>query len=140
MNRALSLTGNTFVRLVATSLGVATLLALLGYFPTVRLAGRTAVSAMLAGIGISLSAGIIGAIPMSRSIVVREPNKALIGVLASTTVRFLVVLALTASVALAGWFDRRPLLLWVGISYLVMLVVDTLYALSRVQAGRREQT
>ena len=40
----------------------------------------------------------------------------------------LVVLILALSAALSGWFEQAPLLVWVALSYLVLLVVDTMYA------------
>lgn len=132
--------GQALIRLVGVSLAAAAGLALLGYVPTVRLAGREAVGEMLSGIGISLLAGIMGAIPVARSISSHDPQQVPIGILASTAVRFIVVLALAAPAALSGWFDRGPMLLWVGISYLVMLAVDSIYAVRLIKAGQHEQT
>ena len=48
--------------------------------------------------------------------------------LASMGLRLLALFALTASVALSGWFERRPLLIWIAIGYIAQLVVDTRYA------------
>ena len=36
--------------------------------------------------------------------------------------------ALTLAAALSGLFERDPLLIWVAITYLALLVVDTWYA------------
>ena len=42
-------------------------------------------------------------------------------------VRFAAVLLLALAAALSGWFERGPLLIWVAISYLVALFVETLW-------------
>jgi hypothetical protein len=39
-----------------------------------------------------------------------------------------VLFALGFAAVLSGWFERRPLLIWIGIGYLAQLVVDTRYA------------
>lgn len=110
-------------------------LALLGYFPTVRLAGSEALAGMFAGIGVSLVAGLLGAVPVGLT-AVRTPQKVPQAVLLSTALHLVVVLALAASVLLSGWFDRIVVGIWVGISYLAMLVVDTVFAVRLVGAGR----
>lgn len=117
----------TYTRVALASLGTAVAIALLGYFPTVRLAGRKAIGAMLAGIAISLVAGCISAIPIAgaRS---ADKSKRPLAILMATTIRFLVALLLSASLLLSGWFDRSTLVLWIGISYLLMLCVETFCA------------
>ena len=54
------------MRLVAVGILTAVLVALLGYWPTVRMAGPGAVGAMLVGIAASLLAGLVGAVPVGR--------------------------------------------------------------------------
>jgi hypothetical protein len=54
--------------------------------------------------------------------------------LSSLGLRFAVVAGLAAGVALTKWVAPRPFLIWVGVSYLVLLVVDVRFALAR-QAG-----
>ena len=139
MEFELQLAGQTFARLVAVSIGVALMLAAVGYLPTVRIAGRGAVPEMLAGIGISLFAGIVGAVPVARSAAAGDPKQIPIAVLLATAIRFIVVLALTVAAVFSGWFDRAPLVLWVGIAYLVMLLVDTVYAVRIVGTAGQEQ-
>lgn len=99
----------------------------LGYFPTVRLAGRGAVGAMLAGCGASLAASLVGAVPIALA-PVGSPANVTLATTASMALRLLVVLAACLWLALSGWFERGPLLIWVGISYLSLLIGDTRYA------------
>ena len=117
----------SYLRLAASSLGTACVLALLGYVPTVRASGTGVIDAMFVGIGISLLASLIGAVPVGLA-AARAPQKITQAVLASTALRFLAVLALAAPLLLTAWFDRLVMGVWVGISYLAMLVVDTVFA------------
>jgi hypothetical protein len=131
--------GHTYARLILASIGTAAAIALLGYYPTLRVAGPDAIGAMFAGIIISMVAGLVGAVPIGLA-VRGDPAKVPNAILMATAIRFVVVLALTASVVFGSAFDRNVLGLWVGISYLAMLVVDTSYAVhivGRVRGDRR---
>jgi hypothetical protein len=103
-------------------------LLLVGYGPTRNLAGPGAVWAMLAGCGIALVAGIAGAVPVvfgERPQGSEGPARAL----AAMALRLVVVVVLTLSAALSGWFELKPLLIWVAIAYLAQLAVETRFAL-----------
>lgn len=115
------------LHLLALAVLLTAVMVAVGYVPTRRLGGPGAVSAMLAGCGISLVASVVGSVPIvlaSRGPGQRMPP----AVMLSTALRFLVVLILALSAALSGWFERAPLLVWVGISYVLLLVADTIYA------------
>ena len=138
MHGELQVFGRKYLCLAAAGVATALALALLGYFPTARLAGSEALAGMFVGIGVSLVAGLLGAVPVGLT-AVRTPEKTPQAVLLSTALRLVVVLALTASVILSGWFDRIVVGVWVGISYLAMLVVDTVFAVHVVGAGRGDK-
>ena len=106
---------------------VATLIIVsLGYLPTLRIAGNDAINAMIAGCFISFIASGIGVIPVL--LAQRETTSNITqAILVSTGLRFLVVLVLTLSIALSGWFETAPLLIWVAISYMALLSIDTLF-------------
>ena len=115
------------LRFAALAVAVSAIMIAVGYFPTKRLGGADAVVAMLAGCAISLVASVVGALPIVGAS--RAPGGAVVqAVLLSTGVRLMVVLVLALSAALSGWLERTPLLIWVAISYLFMLIVDTVYA------------
>ena len=116
-----------YISFVALTTGVSLLVGLVGYWPTARLGGSGAVSAMFAGCGVSLVGSLLGAIPFTwaRRDSARDVSQA---ILLSTALRFLAVILLAVSLALSGWFQRVPLLVWVAISYLVLLMVDTGFA------------
>lgn len=109
------------------SIGTAVAVGLLGYFPTLRIAGSAGVSAMCAGIAVSLVAGCVGAVPVGLA-AQGDPTRVPQAILTATAVRMVVVMAITVSLVFSGWFDRAALGLWVGMAYLAMLFVDTLYA------------
>lgn len=129
---------HTYARLILASIGTAAAIVLLGYYPTLRLAGPDTIGAMITGITISMVAGLVGAVPIGLA-ARGDPTKVPNAILMATAIRFGVVLALTASVIFSNAFDRNVLGLWVGISYLAMLVVDTSYAVHIVGRVRGDQ-
>ena len=108
--------------------GLLTLVAvgLMGLWPTQRLAGSAGVMAMLAGCAVSWLASCIGAIPVARVASGRAAGQMAQSILASTAIRFVVVLFLVVPVALSGVVNRNVFVIWVGVSYLALLLADTL--------------
>ena len=124
------------LRFIAMALAVTVALILIGWIPTTRLAGLGARPAMVAGCAISLLGSAVGVVPIVLAL--RGPVRSVPqAILLSTLLRFLVVLVLALSAALSGWFDRVPLLIWVAISYLFLLMTDTIFA---VRVGGAAQT
>ncbi len=119
-----------FLKLVA---GVLAALLTLGYLPTMRWTGDKGVSAMVAGCAVSLVGSVAGTLPLllSRG---RSQIEAVPVVLGSIALRLTVVVLLAAAVALLSPVAIEPFLIWVGISHVSLLVVDTLYARSEVLA------
>lgn len=118
-----------YLRFLAWALAAVVLAAALGFVPTRRLGGEEGLAAMIAGCVIGWAASALGGIPVvvSRG-KAATPAGRLQAMLASMGLRFAVVLALGAAAAFSGWFSLKPLLLWIGISYLALLAVDTWYA------------
>lgn len=117
-----------YLRLLAPGILVLCTVALLGYYPTLRLGGGAAVRAMFAGCGVALVASAIGTIPICTGTLAELNHATAINrVLLSTALRMLVALAVTVSVALSGWFPKAPLLVWIAIAYLFTLLADTVY-------------
>ena len=115
------------------------MLSAVGYWPTVRLAGSGAVAGMIAGCCVSLAASWIGAIPIA--LTRREGGKAPVqAILASMMIRFVVVAGLAVVTALSGFVKPAPLLVWVGISYVALLPVDTLYAIGSAIGSKRQES
>lgn len=124
------------LKLVALAALVVAATVAVGYMPTKRLGGAGAVTAMLAGCVISLIASVTGFIPIV--VASRGPSEKMPqAVLLSTLLRFLAVVILALSAALSGWFERAPLLVWVAISYVLLLAADTVYA---VRLARTAET
>lgn len=113
-----------FGQFVLEAVGIAVLLSAVGWFPTQRVVGPDGIEAMAAGILVSLFASVVGAVPatMSRG----RPASAAQSIMgACMALRLALVAGGGLAVALAGWFERNPLLIWLAISYAVLLVVDT---------------
>lgn len=117
-----------YAAFVGVALATAAGIAGLGYIPADRLASGNGVAALLAGCGVSWVASCIGAIPVAVSLSEKSRNTAT-AILGATAIRFVAALLLVAPLALSGWFDRTPLVLCVGVSYVLMLPVDTLFAI-----------
>jgi hypothetical protein len=124
-----------YLRFLAWVVAVTVGLALVGWIPTRRLGGDGAVSAMLAGCGVSVVASALGgvSIALARGAVPAAPAlpaARMQALLKAMAVRFGAVAVLALAATLSGLFDRAPLLIWVAVSYAAQLVVDTRYALA----------
>jgi len=117
-----------YLRFVASTVGLVALAFAVGYVPTRAWAGGLARRAMVAGCTIGLLASWLGAVPVALA-AAREPKGGQQVVFGAMALRLAVVLLLALPAALSGWFARGPLLVWVAISYSVLLTVDTRYAL-----------
>ena len=111
----------------AVAVGVA--LAVLGYAPTRRLGGASALPAMVAGIVIGIVASAVGAVPVALARRPGSQTAPLQGMLVSLAARFAAVVVLGLAVGLSGWFETRPLLLWIGLGYVAQLPLDVRYML-----------
>ncbi len=110
-------------------------LAAIGFAPTQRLAGSTGVAAMFAGIAVSVSASVLGTVPL---LVARREQRAQAALFA-TLVRFLVAGALAIAVALGSELPPKPFLVWLGASYAALLPLDAAFAARWSHEGRREE-
>lgn len=117
----------------ATLLG-SVALAALGYVPTVRMAGSGAVSSMLAGCGVSWLAGCLGALPIARTASQRM-DQAGQAILLGTAVRFGAVLLLVVPVVFSGLVDRKVFVIWVAVSYMLLLAIETPLAVRAVRCA-----
>ncbi len=111
---------------MAAAIGIA--LVLLGYPATRRLGGEGAIPAMIAGCAIGILASAAGALPVffSRSSGSRNPLQ---GMLLSMAMRLAAVVALGLAAGLSGWFEIRPLLIWIAVGYVATLPLDVRYAI-----------
>lgn len=84
--------------------------------------------AKAAGCGISLIASWLGAIPLALGKTADAQSRMRLSFV-SMALRLALVVLLGVTATLSGRFDRTPLLLSLAASYLVLVVVDTGYAL-----------
>lgn len=124
---------------VFVGIGLATVLsvAAIGYYPTERHGADGGARAMLVGCGVSWIASCIGAIPTAVALSSR-PKQAGTAILASTMVRFVTAIVLVVPLILSGWFDRTVLVLFVAVSYLMMLLVDTMLAVRMIRRAEEQ--
>jgi len=124
----------------AVAAAVSLLLAAVGWFPTRWLAGPAGTPAMLAGCAIGLAASLVGGLPIAfggRGGGGSRPGvPAVFRALAGIGVRLAVAGVLVAAAALSGRFAAAPLVAWTTVGYLVLLAVDTRFALAAARAER----
>ncbi|RME37605.1 MAG: hypothetical protein D6788_09125 [Planctomycetota bacterium] len=130
-----------YLRFAGLAIGVSMGLVAAGYPATNRWGGAASVPSLWTGCGVSLIGSLIGAIPPV--LWSAAPDKAVVGWMAGMALRLLVVLILALAVVLGGWSERAAFLIWVAISYAVLLVVDTVYGVRtlsrRVETKRNEE-
>lgn len=125
----------SFIRFASVALGSTLAIAGLGFVPTNRLAGVDGIVPMSVGCAVSWVASCAAAAPLALA---RSQGQAQLAsaVLLSTAIRFVVALVLVVPLALCGWFDRTVFVVWVAISYLLLLLVDTVFAV-RMASGTK---
>jgi len=109
-----------------------------GVWLTYRLAGWPAVMAMGVGAAISLVGCVVGSVVIG-SMVARRPALAGHSVMAGASVRFAVVVVLAAVVAWTRWLPAAPMLVWVAVSYVVMLATETVGLVRVIQRSHRRR-
>jgi len=93
---------------------------------------------MLAGCAVSFLASLIGFLPVARS----EPGHSAQNIstfMGAMLLRMAAAVALTFAAAIQGLFPLKPLILWVGISYLAFLPADSYTALRAVRSTDETQ-
>jgi len=127
----------SYAVLLAVALLTGVLVAVVGYVPTARMTSDLGVRSMLAGCAISWIASCVGAIPLALMNSGGRSGDATLAVLSATALRFLAVLVLVVPAVFVGWFERTVLVLWVALSYLVILGVDTTVAVRMLRSTRQ---
>lgn len=87
------------------------------------------------GIGISSLASIAAAIPLAFNRD-KSPGSRQIATLGAMAIRMFVTLILFATCALCAWVPNKPLAIWTGMSYLILLAIETTMAVQLLK--RRE--
>lgn len=118
----------SYFRLLLLLLVTAAGLLLAGYYPTRELGGTQAVWAMFAGCVVSFLGSVAGGIPLALGRLSPAPAR-LNYLLGSLALRMLVVLGGVLLLVLASSVERLAFLVWVVLSYLIFLAVDSLVAL-----------
>ena len=124
-----SSSSRSYLRFVLLMTVVVAGLLALGWLPTRNLGGSEAISGMLLGCGLSWLAAVVGGLPQV-AFGQREPRDRGIAALSSLAIRMGLTLMGALVVVLSGLAAPQAFLLWVGISYLSLLVVDVLFVLA----------
>lgn len=111
------------------------LVAALGALPTVRLAGREGWIAMAAGCGVAFAGAALGAAPVVLALARGPIERPHVVAARAMALRAAGALAGTLSVALGTGVARLPFLIWVGVAYGALLVVETRWLVRWTRAG-----
>lgn len=128
-----------FLKFAGMNLCVAVVLLALGYFPTVRMLGADGIIAMLCGVAVTMLATLAGMVPVllaSHGSAQDRPQAIMMGM----AIRLGLLVILSASLVLGGVAPYRPLLIWIAISFLVFLMIDTLVMYAVLVAANQNPT
>lgn len=117
-----------FLRFCSWVLLASVVIGALGYLPTRALVDGGAVAAMLAALGAAALASILGGVPVVVARLRGEAKPS--AVMVSTILRLVAVVVLAVLAALLLKLPTGPFLIWLALSYLLLLVIDTRYAMS----------
>lgn len=99
----------------------------IGFLPTRRLAGATGVEAMMAALGVVLGAVYATLLPaMRRMTAAADPAARFKAAFRAGLERMVITLAVAGAIAWRVRLDVRSFLVWVAISYVVTIKVETL--------------
>ena len=138
-----------YLRFVGVSIVTVVTLVLLGWIPTRRWAGDAGGAAVFAGCAISLVAALTGGWFLVRAAerADRTGEPAPLAALGAMALRLGLTVALASGVALSGtvWSGNgivpfKPFLLWIGVSYLVLLALETRLAVRLIGRGGSKTT
>ena len=123
--------GRIYSRFLILSVLTVGLLGLLGYAATVNLAGASATSSMWVALLVAWVASLLGTVPiwLARN---KSPLQAFPAQMGAMAVRLVAILLLGAAIALGGWIETKPFLIWLVIGHIGLLVTDTMLARSMV--------
>lgn len=97
-----------------------------GFGPTRAFAGREAIHAMVLAVLIGVGASLLAGIPIWFAH--RKGRGGLLEVVLPMAIRMILMLGFGFVAVTLPEMPRRPLLLWLGIAYVVFLLPDTWYA------------
>lgn len=126
-----------YARFAVSAMGLSLGLCLVGLWPTRRIAGAEGEAAMWVGCGVSLLGSLVGGLILARPFIA---TPAVFAALAAMAARLGVVVVAAAALLLEGTLSPAPLLTWLAISYGVLLVLDTSFAIEVGSAGAGEGT
>lgn len=121
----------SFLWFLAEAFVLTGVLLLAGWFPTQRMSGPEGIRAMGAGCLVSLIASVFSALP-ARMAGGNPAREALAVMGACMAIRLLIVAAGGVVVILSSDLPRKVLLIWLALSYAVLLIADTRWVLKAV--------
>ena len=139
MTEAINAPKPSYTKFATAALGTIAILAVVGWFPTRRLAGEDSSTAMILALVVALAASGIGTLPIwaARH---GKPQDSVPAQLGAMALRLVSILVLGAAVALVVRPALQPFFLWLVLAHAALLVPDTLFARRIVQASvEREQ-
>jgi hypothetical protein len=120
--------GESHLKFTFLLVGVAVCLVLLGYLPTRRLGGASAIQAMWYGCALNVLSASIGALPITFARIQPRRESAARVSLVSMVLRMGTALILAVAALIGLGLETKPFVLWFALAYAALLPIDTLYA------------
>jgi hypothetical protein len=124
-----ALRGRRYARFLGLAAAVVGVLFVLGFVPTRRLAGESAIEAMAAGCAIGLTSAALAGLLL---VVVgaETPTARMQRAFLAMMVRLSVVVVMGLAAVLSGLFARMPLLFWLATTYVALLPLEVRLAIA----------
>lgn len=119
----------SYAQLLAVLFGLAILLSIPGFAISRKLGGEEAVAGMFWGCGLCLVAAAAGGLPQIASGGSAQQGGTLM--LSSLAIRMGLTLFGALAIVLTSEVSRTAFLLWVAVSYMVFLIADVVFVLTR---------
>jgi len=109
-----------------------------GWLPTRRMAGEPGLAALVAGCAVALLGAALGALPVLFAVARGGAAKSHVVAARAMALRAGGTLAGALAVALGTGVARTPFLVWTGVAYGALLVVETRWTVRWLAAGGRQ--
>jgi hypothetical protein len=109
----------------------------LGFLPTRRWAGEAGLEALAAGCAVALAGSALGALPVLRAVAAGGSDRTAAVAGRAMALRAGGTLAGALALVFGTELARTPLLVWVGVGYGALLIVETRWMVRWLAAGNR---
>ncbi|MCB9377937.1 MAG: hypothetical protein H6511_04145 [Holophagales bacterium] len=123
---------------IVSALAALAIAIVVGWFPTRRLAGEAGLAGIAAGCAVAFAGAALGAMPVLLALAQGGAAKSHVVAARAMGLRAGGTLAGTLAIALGTGIARTPFLIWTGVAYGALLVVETRWTVRWLAASDRQ--